>query len=376
MLIPEKPRLETISLTGYRSIKSAEIKLDRINVLIGANGAGKSNLVSFFKMLNYLTTQALQRFIAESGFANSLLHYGTKTTQQLETTLSFQTAAGTNKYHARLFHAAVDTLAFADEAVEYAKPGETRPMHVQLGSGHKESLLKERGERGDKAAKTAKTMSVLLGLCRVFQFHDTSATAYIRQNSEIDKNRYLLHDAGNLAAFLYRLRQTEPFYYNRIVGTIRQFAPFFGDFVLEPDPLNPRFLSLRWTERDSDHEFGPHHLSDGTLRAMALVSLLLQPEDELPAVIVVDEPELGLHPTAIALICDVVRQASFVSQIVLATQSTFMLDQFEPEEVIVVERRAGCSEFARLNREELEDWREEYSLGELWEKNVLGGKPT
>lgn len=368
-----KVRLKSIEIKGFKSIKSAEIRLEPINVLIGANGAGKSNLVSFFKMLNYMTTGALQRYVAECGFANSVLHYGAKTTPQLEATLRFQTDAGDNDYYARFFHAPQDTLAFADESLKYAKASQSAKLPRTLESGHKESALKERAKEGDR---TAEVMAWLLGKCRVFQFHDTSANARIRMTSEVDNNKYLYHDAGNLAPFLYRLQQTLPAYYDRIIATIQQIAPFFGEFVLDPLALNPQYTSLRWKERDSDYEFGPHQLSDGTLRAIALITLLLQPEEALPALIVVDEPELGLHPTGVALICELVRQASSTAQIVLATQSTFMLDQFEPEEVIVVERRSGSSEFHRLSSDELKEWREDYSLGELWEKNVLGGKPT
>jgi predicted ATPase len=197
----------------------------------------------------------------------------------------------------------------------------------------------------------------------------------------LDNNRFLYADAGNLAAILHLLHETKSSHYDRIVATIQQIAPFFGGFALEPHALNPRYTSLRWRERGSEYEFGPHQLSDGTLRAMALITLLLQPEELLPAMILLDEPELGLHPSAVAVVCTLIRQASSSSQIIIATQSPFMLDQFDADDVIVVERgfddgRRASSVFRRLDAAELAQWMEEFTLGELWERNVLGGRPT
>jgi len=175
---------------------------------------------------------------------------------------------------------------------------------------------------------------------------------------------------------LYKTQQTEPACYQRIVGTIRQIAPFFGDFNLVPSGLNPNVIQLRWKERDRDYDFGPHLLSDGTLRAMALVALLLQPTKDLPSVIIIDEPELGLHPYAIATLAGLLRSASVHSQIIVATESPTLLDHFEPQDVVVTERCMGETVFKRLDAKELQEWRDEYSLGELWEKNVIGGRPS
>jgi predicted ATPase len=242
-----------------------------------------------------------------------------------------------------------------------------------LGAGHSESLLVEKAAEGNKTAGVAR--SVLLGW-RVFQFHDTSETALIRQNHYINDNTYLRNDAGNLAPFLYMLQQTKPDYYSRIVATIRQIAPFFGDFVLHPSPLNPNEIFLDWLERDHDVLFGAHQVSDGTLRMMALLTLLMQPEEMMPGVIVIDEPELGLHPYAIAVIASLIRGVSERTQVLLCTQSARLVDEFEPADIVVVDRVGGESTFQRQGPERLRDWLEEYSLGELWEKNVLGGRPA
>ena len=132
---------------------------------------------------------------------------------------------------------------------------------------------------------------------------------------------------------------------------------------------------MKWRERGSDLEFGAHQASDGTLRTIALISLLLQPERDLPSVLILDEPELGLHPFAIDIVAGLLKSASLSAQVFVATQSMSLLNYFEPEDVIVVDRIGRESKFRRLNSIELKDWLEDYSLAELLEKNVIGGNP-
>jgi predicted ATPase len=133
---------------------------------------------------------------------------------------------------------------------------------------------------------------------------------------------------------------------------------------------------LQWRERRTDAIFSSYQASDGTLRAMALVALLLRPETELPDIIILDEPELGLHPYAMNIIAGLIQSISHRTQIIIATQSPFLIDCFQPEDIIVVERKNRESIFHRLEPEKLQDWLEDYSLSELWHKNVIGGRPS
>lgn len=365
--------LTKLEIKGYKSIREMrDLVLGPINVLIGANGAGKSNLMSFFKMLNSMTSSPgnLQFYIGKVGGANALLYYGAATTPQIQAHLTFRTDSGLNEYAFRLFHAAQDTLIFAEERFRYTKydfNGER--IWMNLESGHREARIIASAEQGDK---TAKVILALMKQCIVYQFHNTSETARIRQRWDVNDNRLLRDDGGNLAPFLLRLRETQPKYYSRIVETIRQVAPFFADFVLEPIGNS---VLLQWRERNTDMIFGAHQASDGHLRLMALVSLLLQPEQDLPLAIILDEPELGLHPYAINILAGLLHSVSTHTQIILATQSMTLIDYFEPNQVIVVDRPARESTFRRLQDEPLKEWLEEYSLAELWEKNVLGGRP-
>ena len=183
-------------------------------------------------------------------------------------------------------------------------------------------------------------------------------------------------DAGNLAAFLLRLRKENgESVYQRIVTTIRLIAPFFDDFDLEPTGPNKNDIILNWREKGSDQVFGPHQLSDGTLRAVCLVTLLMQPENELPDLIIVDEPELGLHPYALNMVAALFKKASHRTQVIISTQSSSFLDNFDPGDVVVVNREGKESQFSRPDLEKLEAWLDEYSLGEVWEKNIIGGGP-
>jgi predicted ATPase len=368
--------LRRINLQGFKSIKAIDLELRPLNLLIGANGAGKSNLVSFFKMLNEMMAGRLQQYIATSGRAQSLLHFGSKVTPQMEAKLEFEVDNGVDTYALRLFHAAGDTLIFAEETLSFKQTGYSWPKAVALGSGHPETRIGEQADKGDATAKVAKVFRHLLNHCRVYHFHDTSPTARVRQYCYVGDNRWLMPDAGNLAALLYRLQnENDGSAYYPIITTIRLIAPFFDDFDLVPTGPNQRDIILNWREKASDQVFGPHQLSDGTLRAMCLITLLMQPEAQLPYLIIVDEPELGLHPYALNVVASLFKKASHHVQVLVSTQSISFLDNFDPEDVIVVNRDGTQSQFTRPDPTALEAWLEDYSLGEVWEKNVIGGGP-
>jgi predicted ATPase len=364
--------LERVQLTGFKSIREMDLQLRPLNVLIGANGAGKSNFASFFRMLNFAMSGSLQVLVAQWGGADSVLFYGAKTTPQMEATLEFATDTGRNRYHMRLVHAAPDRFIFADEAVCYVPTGGADRGLRSLGSGHAESALLDLADT-DKTAKFAKGA---ISRWRFYQFHDTSAEAAVRKQRYANDSEYLRADAGNLPAFLNMLRQRYPESYGRIRTTIQMMAPFIGDFRVEPLSLDPKSVMLNWVEPGRDVLFGPHQLSDGTLRMIALTTLLLQPENLLPSLIVVDEPELGLHPYAVSVIAALLKGASQHTQVVVATQSVALVSEFGPEDIVVADREDGGSVFRRQDPERLAAWLEDYSLGELWEKNVIGGRPA
>jgi predicted ATPase len=362
-------RLARFTLHGYKSIRHLEdLALGPINVLIGANGAGKSNLISFFELLESLAAAdgVLPTYVTSAGGADTLLHDGAATTPEIRAALTFETAGGEIDYAFRLASGAPDTLLFAEEKLRLSRPAAEAPWTV-LGAGHRDSGLHRTPDT------TARAVLGMLRRTVTYQFHNTSDTARIRRRWGVGDGLTLKPDAANLAPFLFRLRESRRDAYDRIVETIRQIVPFFADFHLDPTPGT---MLLQWRERNTDIVFQPQQASDGMLRAMALVTLLLQPYEDLPSLIIVDEPELGLHPYAIGVVAGLFRSASHHAQVILATQSTTFLDLFEPDEIIVVDRRDRESHLKRLDPGGLQQWLEEYSLGELWEKNVLGGRPA
>ncbi|MDI3484918.1 MAG: hypothetical protein PWQ51_1960 [Methanolobus sp.] len=377
-----KMKLKTLELKGYKSIDGEGINMDfgDITVLLGANGAGKSNLISFFKLLNYMTTGSLQQFIGEHGYADSLLYYGSETTPRLQASISFEKKeSDKDTYDFVLSQASGGTLIFTEESLTWQNKGKKFPAKIDLGAGHNESKLADYTKKKEKNWKTSKFIHSLLYSCQVYQFHDTSSTAKIRNPGYVGDEQFLRSDAGNLAAFLYAMKNNEMTekYYQRIVRHIQKILPQFGDFLLNPSQMNANYIRLDWKERTKNYRFGPHQLSDGSLRFMALTALLLQPEKTLPNVIILDEPELGLHPYAISSLAGMIRIASKNCQIILATQSPKLVDEFNSSEIVIIERddKKQRSTFKRLNEDSLQEWIERYSLSELWEKNVLGGRP-
>lgn len=371
-------RIHRIELSGFKSIQHTNLQLGPLSVLIGANGAGKSNFLSAFKLLNALTEQNLQTFVGRQGGASALLHYGPKRTPGLSLHLAFHADAGENVYWAEFVHVAPDTLIFANEAIAFHRIGKDPRIPHSFGGGHRESLLSETIDAKGPATKNAQFIKYRLDRSRSYHFHDTSDTAAVKQYASVNDNRYLHGDAGNLAAFLLMLRSAHPGHYAQIRDTVRLVFPRFDDFVTEPSRLNMRQVLLTWRERGSDHEFGPHQLSDGTLRFICLATLLLQPFDHpnAPFTITLDEPELGLHPYAITILASLLRGASERVQIVVSTQSASLLGAVDdPSAVVVVDRTATSSRLEHPDPTTMEAWLEEYTLGDIWEKGVLGGRP-
>ena len=365
--------LKKITLSGFKSIAANDLSqtiiFDDINLIIGPNGSGKSNLISFFKMLNHMMTGALQTYIGKNGTSENLLFFGSKKTPILSASLEFKNDNNTDIYDFSLVKTIQDTLIFSEEKITW------NGKKIPLSGGQRESFL-----LSDELAPAPRIVKSLLMKCRVFQFHDTSETSHIRNSCDINNNHYLFHDGGNVAAILYLLKNKKEYlpYYKRIISFVRMVVPQFDDFVLEPQNLNENYIRLRWKQKgETEYVFGAEQFSDGSLRFIALATLFLQHPDLLPRVIVIDEPELGLHPQAIDILTTMMRMASENAQIIVAAQSARLLDSFSPEKIIVAEhdRQNNCSVYKRLSKEALAGWLEEYSLSELWEKNVFGGQP-
>ncbi|WP_047548834.1 AAA family ATPase [Methylotenera sp. G11] len=363
-------RLKSLSVSGYKSIKDDTIVLGTLNVLIGGNGVGKSNWISVFKFLRQIVEGRLQLSVGTSG--RSLLYRGGKEVNSIGIKAVYEEPVTNgvleNSYDLKLNVTDEDALIFADETVWFhRKPQYPHPIRRPLGSGHSESKL----------CKTKTDISGWvtedLASYRIYHFHDTSASASIKQMQDIEDNKVLYMDAANLAPYLYWMKRQHPDHFEAIESAIRQIAPFFDKFELSPSKNNPEKIRLEWREKSWEQNLNPHLLSDGTLRFMCLATLLLQPM--LPRMILLDEPELGLHPAAIKQLAELLKEASQQTQLFVATQSVTLINQLELSDIFVADRIEGATKIRQFTEQDMVSWIDRYSIGELWEKNLIGGKP-
>lgn len=358
-------RLRSIEIKGYKSIRNQKIPLGDMNVLIGQNGAGKTNFISLFKFLRNIIAGRLKNISLTTG-AEVMLYYGSKETQNIAIELDFDP-----NYYQIILQPALkkDILIVESERTGFRGQGYTDPYWELIASSEEESKLAKK----TKNNFMAQYVFDVLKEWRVYHFHDTSETAGVKKYSSMADNKFLFEDASNLAPFLYLLKLKQEVYYKRIVKTIQLVIPFFKDFSLEPNPFNPENIRLEWMDIYSDKTFTANELSDGSLRFICMATLLLQ--RDLPKVILLDEPELGLHPSAITILSGLLKKASKRSQVIVSTQSVSLVNEFDVEDIIVVEKNRAETVFRRLDLTNLEVWLDEYSMGELWDKNILGGKP-
>lgn len=365
------PELDSITITGFRSIHSMErLALGPINLLIGPNGSGKSNFIEVFSLLHAIREGHLQDYVTTAGGAERLLHFGSKNTEILRIGISFQ--GGLNSYEIFLKPTEADELIPISETVSFWEKS-------QHSNPHTESLARNGKEAGISAPNNSKIASYVLRHLyswRLYHFHDTSPGSPMKKTADVNDNRCLRSNGSNLAPFLYYLHKKHEASYQMITRAVQRVAPFFESFQIAPLQLNTDKIKLEWRHHGTDAYFDAASLSDGTLRFIALATLFLQPDQYRPSVMVVDEPELGLHPYAITLLASLIKQASVTTQVIVSTQSSLLLDHFQPEDVLVANRKNGQTVFTRLERIRLDSWLEDYSLGQLWEKNELGGRPT
>lgn len=351
--------LQQIRIEGFKSIKAMDLELSPINILIGSNGVGKSNFISFFKLVNNIYEQRLQQYSMRSGVDN-LLHYGRKTTSEIKGYLKFDN----NAYSFKLSPTENDTLYISDES-----PYSSTQLGLFSDSQNiKESIVKETSMMHDKY------LSEQLESYKIYHFHDTSISAPLRSKANVNDNRYLREDGANLASYLYYLQEKHPKNFKRIERVIQSVVPFFERFNLSPSSLDEEKIMLEWTEKEHPETyFNANHLSDGSLRFIALVTLLMQ--SELPKVIIIDEPELGLHPSAINKLSGLIKSAAAKDcQIIVSTQSVTLLNNFDADDIITVDKEDNQSVFRRLDKESLSNWMDDYSIGELWAKSVIKGQ--
>ena len=363
--------IENVIIKNFKSIRDLELPLTNLNVLIGSNGVGKSNFISFFEMAKAIFEQRFGSYTLDKGGIDNLLYRGRKISKEMYGLMDFK---NTNAFFFTLKPAQSNKGYIDNTGDFFNKRGESTKDY--LGQWHRtfwDSAVEESNLMG-KMYGRAYYLNSYLRSFTIYHFHDTSSSSPMRGQCEINDNSFLRDNGSNLAAYLYMLKQTDEKAFRLIEGTIHSIAPYFKRFNLRPDPVTPSKISLEWEEVNSDMYLNGYSFSDGTIRFIALATLLLQ--SKLPEVIIIDEPELGLHPGAISKLVALIKRASKSSQIILSTQSTNLVNCFEPENIIVVDREDEQTVFKRLNPADLSVWMDEYnySISDMWETNLIGGQ--
>lgn len=361
--------LDKLTIKGYKSIQNLEnFELRNLNIIVGANGAGKSNFVSFFRMLRAFMMNNLPVYVARNGGFNGFLYRGPKETKEI----FFEMHFGERGYKFHLTPT-IDNSYIVEKEARYYKQSASQWWDLGDSIDGHSAMVKE-CQNGYLSGYCSQFIYDAISSWQVYHVHDTSAFAGMRHPEIIQRGKKLAPDASNLAAHLLYLRNLHPSVYKAVTESVRLVAPYFDDFLLTvEDQGGEKKVALDWRQKDTELEMQPYHFSDGTIRFICLATALLQPEP--PSTIIIDEPELGLHPSAINILAELIEIASRHTQVIVATQSPLLLDYFSPEDIIVVNRKDGASVFERLKTEDYKEWFEDFTLGELWIKNVIAGGP-
>ncbi len=406
--------LNKITIKGFKSIKELnDFELKNLNIIIGANGAGKSNLISFFKMLNSMMNNNLNHYISNNGGMSDIMFGGRKVTEKMEFKMMF----GDRGFKFNLVPKPDDACAIEDEAVYYEADWFKISANHNYNNHGRLSLVKEMQEEKQiqevlkkievqqvfkKISESKEIQQILkkqiqaeelkpdallpdyhdpkyhesiyeaITSWRIYHFHDTGTTAKMRHYDIIENDKKLNDDAGNIAPFLLMLKNNHFEAYKKIINAIKLAIPFFDDFILEPRKFGDATkVNLSWYQKGSDYPMQPYHFSDGSIRFICLTTVLLQPNP--PETIIIDEPELGLHPSAIALLAELIQVAASKTQVIIATQSPELINYFAIDDIITATRKNNASHFERLKENDYSEWLEDYSVGELWCKNIIQG---
>ncbi len=344
--------LSHIKIKGFKSIKELDLEMKPINVLIGANGSGKSNFISVFEFLEHAVSDSVENiesYVKQYGGSDAFLFFGSSITQEINIEIGIQ----------------------------------EHQYKLVLSADYNNDILTNASITSnlDNYLDNFNTFKRDINSVGIYHFHNTNKTAGFKKYQKIFDCDFLRSDAKNIAPFLYRLKEEFNQDYLQIVQAIQTVAPYFHDFVLKPiGDKNDGTILLRWQHKnDLDNVFSANQLSDGTARFICMATLFLQPKDTRPKTIVLDEPEIGLHPDALTVLSEIIKAvANDGSQVIISTQSVTLANCFELDDFIVVDYENGESKFKRFDKdkqEALKEWFENYQMGTTWEENLLGGMP-
>lgn len=387
-------RITRLQIEGFKSFRKLDVELNPgVNVLIGANGSGKSNLVDFFRMLGAMGRHTFQRFVSENGGADRLCHLGTKETTSIKCAVGFREQQDRARYAFELVVTNDDRLLFGSE--EFGNDTSHQGFEkVHTPGGGAEPSYNQTWQMpgGPEPPQSQAILRWIVAMIEAYRLDDIGPTSPIRKPQATSDRLWLRSDFSNLSPMIGFHSVSGAPEHARLVELTKRVCPSFDGFRFVSIEDGAR-LRFEWEHKTRDFPMHNSQLSGGTLRFIAMAWALIHPgyrslqdmefgeqgivvkhfATARPDIIVLDEPELGLHPHALELLASLIKSVATERQVIIATQSVDLLNQFSPEEVIVMDSDGAQSTAHRLDPKALEDWLKEYSLGDLWWKNVFGG---
>ena len=382
---------ERIRVQGFRRLRDVDLKLRPLNVLIGANGSGKTSLLDVFSLLSASARGELKRSIRDIGGIDSNLTVlrdfkGYKTHlagfeldrrgcgDQIVTYVISLSPKGNT------YQIPEESLTHTDDTIALFRPyiDKVQGDVIYYEQGDKLSPISEfRQDEFESALSQAprvsrETMAFQASLASVTHYHvlDVSSRAPVRLPQQLREAKLPGQNGEDLAACLYWMRETDPDRFETIEDTLRVAFPSFER--LNFPPVAAGLLAITWKERDVKHPFFMHQLSEGTLRFLWLVTLLYSPG--LTEVTLLDEPEVSLHPELLSVLAGCLREASQRTQLIVATHADRLVRFLTPEEVVVLDMEDGATTATRADELDLGAWLSEYTLDQVWQNGRMGGR--
>jgi predicted ATPase len=378
-----------LQVSGFRRLADVKVSLRGLQLLIGANGAGKTTLLQTWELLRGAASGKLSDFIRSLGGFPTIQTIGGGDELRVRLTYrrpplgDFVYDLGLKAKLAGYEVAAESLIQFQGSGsathlerhglrFDYADWDDNRQATTRTSAEHEHLSPTETAfnaaPRLDQSTRTIRDALRSVELYRPIPFGPRAAVVLPQQADAV----WLPGpDGETLTSSLHHLRETDSDRFEMVEDTLR--AAFPGFEALSFPAVGGGMLSLRWKEKDRRRPFSIYELSEGTVRFLWLTALLASPK--LPPVVLIDEPEVSLHPALLQLLLELMREAAGRSQLIVATQSDRLVRFAEPEEVLVADVEEGAARFTPGDHFDLKHWLADYSLDQVWDMGVIGGQP-
>jgi len=377
--------ISRLRVHGFKRLQHMEVGLSDLTVLVGPNSSGKTALLEAVRVLSRSADRALAQAVADLGGMVAVMSRGgdglgphfalrvpVTSSRVALYELTLRTVQSTHEVETEELWSGLAGVEHADLAfgfgllhgVRVVDP-ELRGWDPRLGLERQETLLSDRPPGGSWVDELRAALASIAFYGPV----DAGPDAPIRLPQQVRPARLPRPSGEYLASTLQYKRSRDRWMFDRLEGVLRTAYPGFEG--LDFEPVAAGSIMLTWSERGK--VYYANELSEGTLRFLLLASLLLT--TELPALVLIDEPEVSLHPELLCLLSDLLQDASSRTQLLVATQSPELISWLKPEQIVVLDLDdEGWCQATPGDQLNLEDWLKDYTLGQLWTKGVIGGR--